>query len=111
MKKTLIGIVFLCLFCLSNCDKVTVTENNKHSVQITGFIADKCVCCWGWVIKLEDRVIKADSIPGLDPGMNLTFPAKAVIEVGNRTRSCEGYGYGDSVLPDYYEIKSCTLLK
>jgi hypothetical protein len=98
----LIGFLIL-LFTITNCDKEDELANRTVDSQITGFVTEKCYCCWGWIIKIGDETIKTDSIPNLSPTQNVVFPINATITIGSKIRDCS------ENLFDYYEIKEITL--
>ena len=98
----LIGFLLL-LFAITNCEKKDELANRTVECQIAGFVTEKCYCCWGWVIKIGDDTIKADSIPTLSPTRNIVFPLNARITIGSKTTDCSEELY------DYYEIKEFTI--
>jgi hypothetical protein len=112
MNQVKIGALLLSLFLISNCEKnVGDLENITADAKITGFVTEKCYCCWGWIISVNSKVIKADSLPGLNPSENMVFPFNARITIGTKSRDCTEYRLDLPTLPDYYEIKTFTLIK
>ena len=111
MKKLLLVFIIGSLLSLSGCEKSTNIDNTTSNAKITGFVFEKCMCCWGWVITVNSHTIKADSIPGLSPYSNMIFPINAKITIGDKTRSCSEYGSDNNSFPDYYQIKSITIIK
>jgi hypothetical protein len=97
---------------MTNCEeKKADLDNLTTDAKIVGFVTEKCYCCWGWVINVGSTTIKADSIPELSPSENTTFPISARITIGGKTRSCSEYRIDMDNLPDFYEIKSFTIIK
>lgn len=85
--------------------------NKTTDALIIGFVTEKCYCCWGWVIKVGTDTIKAEQIPNLNPSENTVFPMKVRITIGQKTIDCSNRTINMTKLPDYYEIKECTLIK
>jgi hypothetical protein len=94
----LIGII-LFLFLITGCKKKDEFENLTTNAQITGFVPEKCYCCWGWVIKISSDTIKTEFIPNLEYQLeNIVFPINARIKIGSKTIDCAENKF------DYYEI-------
>jgi hypothetical protein len=102
MKKG-IFIVFILLLLFISCEKSDKVQN--QDIQIIGFDATKCYCCWGWVIKIKEDTIKTDHFPN-DFQIGDKFPIHVNLELGKKVRSCTNYGRYD-----YYEIKWIRLAK
>jgi hypothetical protein len=111
MKQVTIGALLLSLFLISNCEKARDLENITTDAKITGFVTEKCTCCWGWIISINSKVIKTDSLPGLRPSENMVFPFNARITIGTKSMDCSEYKLDLPTLPDYYQIKTFTLIK
>jgi hypothetical protein len=111
MNQFKISALLLSIFVISNCEKTRDLENITTDAKITGFVTEKCTCCWGWIISVNSKVIKADSLPGLSPSENMVFPFNARITIGTKRRDCSEYRLDLPTLPDYYEIKTFTLIK
>ena len=93
----LIGL--LLLLTLYGCETKGEFENISTNARITGFISEKCYCCWGWVIQIGSETIKTDLIPNLDyPLVGKAFPIEAKITIGDKIINCP-----ESMF-DYYEI-------
>lgn len=79
----------------------------KGDAEIIGFNAEKCMCCWGWIIKIGNDTIKSEDIIisnviGIEPD----YPVKVYIELGEISQKCSDAGYTNPEnLNDYYEIK------
>jgi hypothetical protein len=101
----IIAFCFLVTGCEKSSEKISSFENSTFNAEITGFVAEKCFCCWGWQIKIGDQFIKADLLPDVSLiGHEINSPVPVIIETGARKIKCTG-------MPDYYEIKSLTLKK
>jgi hypothetical protein len=105
-----IGLLIV-IFSLTNCEKQAELVNKTTDAQIVGFVTEKCYCCWGWVIKVGTETIKAEQIPNLNPSENTVFPLKVRITIGLKTIDCSDRTIDMTGLPDYYEIKECTLIR
>ena len=111
MKQLKIGALLLSLFLISNCEKTKDLEGLTTDAKIVGFVTEKCYCCWGWIISINSKIIKADSLPGLSASENIVFPFNARITIGTKSRDCSEYKLDMTTFPDYYQIKSFTLIK
>lgn len=101
----LIGLI-LFLLLITNCEKKGEFENLTTNAQITGFVLEKCYCCWGWIIKIGSDTIKTEYIPSHDYQLgNTTFPINARIKTGSKTIDCSENKF------DYYEILEFNLIK
>jgi hypothetical protein len=97
-------IIILVILTIGGCEKQYPFENTTQNAEIVDFVAEKCGCCWGWVIKIDNNKIKSLDIPGLDIPSDLeainrlqTSPIKCKIKIGEIEMDCE-------LKPDYYEI-------
>ncbi len=97
--------LLILIFSLTNCEKKDELVNKTTDTQVVGFVAEKCYCCWGWVIKIGTETIKTELIPNLNPSENTVFPINSKITIGSKTRDCS------EKMVDYYEIKEFTLIK
>jgi hypothetical protein len=111
MRHLKLAALLFFLVSLTNCEKKVDLVNLTADANIVGFVTEKCGCCWGWVIEVGSKTIKADYIPGLDSLENVVFPIQARITIGDKTCDCSGFITGTESRPDYYEIKQCTLIK
>jgi len=107
MKIQILTIIFAFSFFASDCEKssekINSFENSTFDAEITGFVSEKCFCCWGWQIKIGDQFIKADLLPDISLiGYEIKSPVPVIIETGAMKIKCTG-------MADYYEIKSLTL--
>jgi hypothetical protein len=96
-------LIFLSLILVIGCEKKDSFENSTFNAEIISFTSEKCYCCWGWQIKIGDKLIKTDSLPNISLiGYTITNPIPVTIETGKKKINCNGN-------PDYYEIKSLSL--
>lgn len=54
MKNILISIFFISF--LLSCHKNSTIKEDVVNATIIGFAGEKCACCWGYKIKLDDAV-------------------------------------------------------
>lgn len=111
MKYLRFIVLLTLVFSLTNCEEQSDLVNRTTDARIVGFVTEKCYCCWGWVIKVGTETIKAEQIPNLNPSENIVFPINVRITIGQKTTDCSGRAIDMTQLPDYYEIKECTLIK
>lgn len=79
---------------MSSCKKDN--SLNKSNAEIIGFNPDKCMCCWGWSIKIGNDTIKSDTVLiGELFGYEIKEPIKVYIVLGGIKDICK----------DYYNIK------
>jgi hypothetical protein len=105
MKYLKLFILAILLTIITNCEKEKLV-NTTTDARVVDFVAEKCYCCWGWVIEIGSQTIKADSLPGIGSLENIVFPFDVKIKIGNQTRDCSVFSKSD-----YYEIKECIRLK
>ena len=76
------------------------TRQVKSNAEIISFDARKCMCCWGWVIKMGKDTIKSDDnrIYKL-VGYEIKEPVKVFIELGE-PRFCKYYGIKQIMLAE-----------
>lgn len=104
MRHLKFVVLLPALFIMTNCENKEKSVNLVNltvNAKIVGFVTEKCYCCWGWEIEVESTMIKADSIPGLNPSAGLVFPFDARITIGEHTRDCSTFSKSD-----YYEINN-----
>ena len=89
MKKLiLLSLVFIALITSCKNDNVS----NGIDAEIIGFNPDKCMCCWGWTIKIGNHTIKSDNvIIGELVGYEIKEPIKVHIELGEIKATCGDY--------------------
>lgn len=112
MRDLKLIVLLIVVFLFANCEKKDELVNKTTDVQIVGFVAEKCYCCWGWIINIGNKAIKTENIPNLNYSPDTTvFPINARITIGSKTIDCSELKLDMTQLPDYYEIKEFTLLK
>jgi hypothetical protein len=79
MRHLKLIALFFFLVLFTDCEKKVDLVNLTTDAYVVGFVTEKCYCCWGWVIEVGSKTIKADSIPGLSPSENVVFPFNARI--------------------------------
>lgn len=104
MKKILFVILSI-LTIASSCEKNA--NSHKSNAEIISFNSEKCMCCWGWTIIIENDTIKTDNvIIGETVGYDITNPISVYLELGVKIRTCSNSGFNNpDFLRDYYEIK------
>lgn len=67
-------------------------QPSASNAEIIGFNPEKCMCCWGWTIKIGDDTIKTRDtrLAGL-AGYDITTPVPVYIELGARDKDCATY--------------------
>jgi hypothetical protein len=84
----LLSLVFI--IAISSCKKDTVSNN--INAEIISFNSDKCMCCWGWTIKIGNDTIKSDNIIiGKLVGYEIKDPIKVYIDLGEIKATCSNY--------------------
>ncbi|MFW6225063.1 MAG: hypothetical protein ACOC4B_02235 [Bacteroidota bacterium] len=101
--------IFIVIFPLLafSCEKESNNDlsNKETEAQIIDFIPEKCYCCWGWVIKIKNDTIKADSLPNPDLiGYSIEEPISVIINIGDKKTDCSTYSVYKNKF-DFYEIK------
>lgn len=78
MKKTIFALLIVSALSCNNNDK---------NATFTGFSGDKCGCCWGYEITLENgEKVKADKFPeSLNDISARAFPFEGSIEFVNNS--------------------------
>ncbi len=110
-----IFFIAMCIALLSSCNKETSSPGNamKANAEIIDFRADKCGCCWGWVIRMGGDTIKVDSLPDIDAiGYNISSPIPVYVELGNIKEDCSSMPAGDQVrAKNYYVLKKLEIVR
>ena len=87
--------LLLSMACAKN-DNSTIKK-----AEIINFNPNKCMCCWGWTIKVENDTIKSkDAIIGEIIGYNIEYPVSVKIDLRGITKNCSIFS--NSI--NYYEI-------
>jgi hypothetical protein len=103
--KAILTALILVIF-LSSCKK---NDNNKTkaNAEIIGFNSEKCMCCWGWNVKMGNDTIKIDRIPSdIQIGYEISKPIPVYIELGSKKYDCSSLRRYE-----YYEIKKIEIIK
>jgi hypothetical protein len=82
--------------------KLTITDLDKlkSNAKVLGFSTDKCQCCWGWTIKIDnDTIMSPDDIIGQKIGYNISTPIDVYVELGEIENTCSNNGNRN-----YYKI-------
>lgn len=110
MKKILFVILSI-LTIASSCEKNA--NSHKSNAEIISFNSEKCLCCWGWTIIIENDTIKADNVLiGETVGYDIINPISVYIELGDKTKTCSTSGFSNpEYLRDFYEIKKIEIIK
>jgi hypothetical protein len=100
MKVITIALGFIIFFL--SCDK----NDKEANAQIIAFHAEKCMCCWGWDVKMGNDTIKIDSIPANIPiGYDIINPIPIYIELGPKKYDCSAFG-----MHEYFHIKKVEII-
>ncbi len=108
--------VILISLLLSACTTTPSILNNDNPLkiiksgtiftqaEIINFDPNKCACCWGWLIKVENDTIKSpDNKIAKVVGFEIRSPVLVDIEIGILDLNCSKRKYG------YYSINSIRL--
>ena len=96
MKKLIIIVIVGLGFTIS-CNKPSLESN----AEVISFNSEKCMCCWGWTLKMDDKIIHTKSaVVGEEVGYKINKPVSVYIELGEE----------DGCL-DYYEINKIEKAK
>ncbi len=88
-------------FTIVDFDKI------KSNAKILSFSADKCMCCWGWTIKMGNDTIKSlDDMIAQKIGYNISNPIDIYFELGAIEKTCSNYGSRN-----YYKINQIVKIK
>jgi hypothetical protein len=91
---------FILMIMLSSCDKND--NKTKGNAEVIKFHAEKCMCCWGWDVKIGSDTIRIDdSIVGETIGYAIEKPIPVYIELGDKEETCSSY----LLDMDFYKIK------
>jgi len=98
--KLLVLLSLVFIIGISSCKKDNVSNN--INAEIISFNSDKCMCCWGWTIKIGNDTIKSDNaIIGELVGYEIKYPIKVYLVLGEIKASCG----------NYYNIKEIQTIK
>jgi hypothetical protein len=96
--------ILLTVFAATNCEMKDDASNGTGIASVVAFHPEKLYCYWGWEIRVGTEIIRADSIPGLTPSSDTTYPVYGNITIGEKTRTC-------SAGIDYYTITAFDIVK
>jgi hypothetical protein len=101
MKVILVTLISMIL--LTQCEK---NSQKTANAEIIRFNPDKCMCCWGWEVKIGEDTVKIDSMPGdLLIGHEVCTPIPVYIELGSKKRDCSSLKKYD-----YYNIRKIEVI-
>lgn len=102
-RKVPFAILLLLTFgCLNE-------ENNVQlKAEVVAFHAEKCMCCWGWDIKIGDKLIRTDSgIVGIIVGHEIKESVPVIIVLGEKEEDCSSR----TTNMDFYDITDIKLIE
>lgn len=107
----IIFVILSILTIATSCEKNG--NSQKNNAEIISFNSEKCICCWGWTIIIENDTIKTDNvIIGETVGYDITNPISVYLELGEKIRNCSNSGFNNlDFLRDYYEIKKIEIIE
>lgn len=86
---------------LLSCKKEDASS--KANAVVIAFHAEKCMCCWGWDVKIGNDTIRIDDpIMADSVGFEIKSPIPVLIELGKKEEPCSSYPIGI----DFYEVIS-----
>jgi len=86
MKRKVFFVILFFLFEIA-----CLHDDNKNSLnaEVIAFHAEKCMCCWGWDIKIGDKIIRTESgIVGSVVGYEIDKPVPVFIILGEKEEDC-----------------------
>ena len=88
--KHLAILVLMTIGLISSCNKDKGPDNSN--AEIIGFNPNKCMCCWGWTIKIGNDTIKSDDNKIFElVGFEIKNPIKVYLELGEHKEPCNYY--------------------
>ncbi len=112
--KYLLLVFSMVVMLFASCSKQSSSPTNtiKANAEIIAFRADKCGCCWGWIIRMGEDTIKVDSLPDAEAvGYNISAPIPVYLELGNIKQDCSSIVAVDPVIAkSYYSIKRLEII-
>jgi hypothetical protein len=108
--------VSVIIACALSCEKDSspTTSFQQANAEIIAFRAEKCGCCWGWVIRIMDAdTIKADSLPNAEViGYDIVTPILVYIELAEMKQDCSALSLADPIIrKSYYRIKKLEVIQ
>ena len=93
---------FFMVGCVNNDDK------NQLTAEVIAFHSEKCMCCWGWEIKMGDKIIRTESgIVGSVVGYEIEKPVPVLIVLGKKEEDCSARFTN----LDFFEIAEIELIE
>ena len=89
--------------------KLTIVDLNKikSNAKVLNFSTDKCMCCWGWTIKIgNDTIMSLDDIIGQKIGYDISNPIDVYVELGAIEKTCSNNGSRN-----YYKMNQIIKIK
>ena len=89
--------------------KLTIVDFDKikSNAKVLSFSSDKCMCCWGWLIKIgNDTIMSFDDMIGQKVGYDISNPIDVYVELGAIEKTCSNVGSRN-----YYKIKQIIKIK
>jgi hypothetical protein len=86
MKKTLFTFGIACIAfvsCRKSANNTTISEG-----EIIGFRAEKCLCCPGTLIKIDNDTLQFEKFPENSPKFVKPYPYKVNLEWQRDTSAC-----------------------
>ncbi len=106
MKKIKIFLMLLAFLLIINCSYDNPESQMK--AYVVAFHSEKCMCCWGWDIKIGDKIIRTESgIVGSVVGYEIEKPVPVLIVLDEKKEDCSSRNSGI----DFYEVADIELIK
>ena len=100
----------LMLFCFLFLTFGCSYENykNRLSAEVVAFHAEKCMCCWGWDIKIGNNLIRTESGKvGNIVGYEINKPVPVLLILGEKEEDCSSR----ITNIDFYEVIDIKLIE
>ena len=106
MKKRIFFLTMLVFLLITNCSYDNPESQMK--ADVVAFHPEKCMCCWGWDIKIGDKIIRTESgIVGSVVGYEIEKPVAVLIVLGEKEEDCSTRFTNF----DFYKIINIELIK
>jgi len=106
MKKRKIFLTLLGFLLIINCSYDN--PENHVKADVVAFHPEKCMCCWGWDIKIGDKIIRTESgIVGSVVGYEIEKPVPVLIVLGEKEEDCSSR---DTNI-DFYRVRDIKLIE
>lgn len=86
-------IFFILIFSLLDCTNSNNNDSNLTKATITGRDFRKCMCCGGWIIKIDTLDCLFDNLPA-SATFNLDsekYPLPVLIAYTKKTEYCDNF--------------------